>query len=88
MVPAMLQWFLWKIWAQYHQLAEDLVINMLRTCAKSRSSRQSFVRSKSNIKPRVSQRPLSSFVILHSGEMAQGFLRQGITLFLLVLLVP
>lgn len=71
MVPAMLQCFLWKIWVKYHQPAVGPGINMLRTCAKSRSLKHCCVTSKGNTKLRVSQRPSSCFVILHSGEMAQ-----------------
>lgn len=43
--------FLWKIWAQYHQLAEGPGVNMLRTCVKSRVSRYSCVTSKGSTKP-------------------------------------
>lgn len=51
MVLAMLQCLLWKIWAKYHQQAEGPGINMLRTCAKSRSLGRCCVRSKGNAKP-------------------------------------
>lgn len=75
MVPVVLKYFLWKIWAKYHQLAVGPGISMLRACARSGSLRCCFVTNEGNSKPCVSQKPLSYSAVLHTGpEMAEYFL--------------
>lgn len=74
-VPVVLKYFLWKIWAKYHQLAVGPGINMLRACARSGSLRCCCVTNEGNSKPCVSQKPLSYSAILHIGpEVAEYFL--------------
>lgn len=48
MVPVVLKYFLWKIWAKYHQLAVGPGINMLRACARSGSLRRCCVTNEGN----------------------------------------
>lgn len=85
MVPVLLNCFLWKIWAKYHQLAVGPGINMLRACARSGSLRRCCVTNEGNSKPCVSQKPLSCSVI----HCTQGQKWQSSISFIgLVLLMP
>lgn len=74
-----LKYFLWKIWAKYHQLAVGPGINMLRVCARSGSLRCCCVTNEGNSKPCVSQKPLSYSAILHISQKWQSIYWPGIS---------